>query len=92
MKEEMEQEACLKIMKNLKNMKEEKRKQFFSYWSCCCWTAFVTYLRNHYKHINQKRKLLVQALERAQQDNANAANPELLKRLQDMIELCDNTT
>lgn len=53
MKEEMEQDACLKIMKNLKNMKEEKRKSFFNYWTCCCWTAFIVYLRNHYRHMNE---------------------------------------
>lgn len=52
----------MKIMKNLKNMTEEKHKQFFSYWSCCCWSAFITYLRDHYKEKNHKRRLLMDAL------------------------------
>lgn len=65
-KEEMVQEACIKIIKNLHNMKEEKKGSFFSYWTMIVYTAFITYLRKHYAYINKKRHMLLTAVEYAQ--------------------------
>ena len=51
----------MKCIKNLKNFKPEKGK-LFSYFTTCCWTAFVVYLSSHYKYMNKKRQLVVDAL------------------------------
>lgn len=56
-KEDMKQEAVLKMMKNLKNFKPEKGK-LFSYLTTCCWTAFVIHLAKYYNELNKKRELL----------------------------------
>jgi len=70
MKDEMIQDGCLKIIANLKNMKEEKRKSFFAYWTRCVWTAAIVYLGKHYKYMNNKRKLMLEAIaEAASQSN-----------------------
>lgn len=63
-KDDMKQEAVLKMTKNLKNFKPEKGK-LFSYLTTCCWTAFVIHLANYYKELNKKRELLTQALTEA---------------------------
>lgn len=52
----------LKILKNIHNMKEEYRKSFFAYWTRCVFTAAVVYLAKHYKSVNLKRKLYLDAL------------------------------
>lgn len=86
----MAQEAVLKIQRNLHNMKEEKRKQFFNYWSCCCWSAFVSYLRKHYKRINQKRELFLKALEYAQNNNLSQTQAGLVNELRRQIDIYNN--
>lgn len=88
MKEEMAQEACLKIIKNIKNMREEKRSGFFSYWSSCCYTAFITYLRKYYRMLNSKRKILMLALQHSQ--NKFGTNPQLIRNLQQQVEQYEN--
>ena len=85
----MAQEGCLKIIKNLKNMREDKRKSFFSYWSCCCWTAYITYLRKKYERTNRMRKMLQDALVEAKSKNLGALNPSIIKCLQQQIDLYD---
>ena len=79
----------MKIMKNLKNMKEEKRGSFFAYWNCCCWTANVTYLKHYYDNRNAKRKMLVEAMERMRQDNIGNIRPDIIRDLQRQIDLYD---
>ena len=81
----------MKIIRNLKNMKEEKRKSFFSYWSCCCYSAFVTYLRKHYKRTNQHRQYLLDTLQAASDMGVAHIRPDLIRNLQDNIALYDNT-
>lgn len=61
MKDDMRQDAVLKCVRNLKNFNSDKGK-LFSYFTTCCWTAFVVYLSKHYKEVNHKRKLVVDAL------------------------------
>lgn len=70
MKDEMRQEAFLKIMKNLKNIKldEDYRGKLFSYWTTCAWTAFIVYLKQHYKYNNTKKKLTLQAIDQVMED------------------------
>lgn len=75
----------MKIIKNLKNMNEDKKDGFFSYWSCVCYSAFVTYLRNHYKIVNGKRKVLLLALEHSEQKYQNYK--ELINGLRQQIDL-----
>ena len=53
----------MKIMKNLKNMKEEYKSSFFSYWTRCVRTSSIVYLKKHYKDVNYKRKLIIDKLE-----------------------------
>ena len=75
----------MKIIKNLKNMNEDKKDGFFGYWSCVCYTAFVTYLRKHYNMVNGKRKVLLLALEHSEQKYQNYK--ELINGLRQQIEL-----
>lgn len=44
-KEEMVGDAVLKMMKNLKNIREEKKNSLFSYLTLCADCAYSTYLR-----------------------------------------------
>lgn len=91
-KDEMLQEACLKIMKNLKNMKEDKRSSFFSYWSCCCYSAFINYLRKKYKMANRKRKIFLDALQYAKDNNMFNVRPDIVANLQEQIDLYNAST
>lgn len=84
-KEEMVQEGCLKIMKNLKNMKEEKRSGFFSYFTTCVWTSCMDYLRKHYKRMNNRRQFLLKVLECAKTRKINVS-PDFIKNLKRTIE------
>lgn len=83
----MLQEACLKIIKNLKNMKQEKRSSFFSYWSCCCYSAFINYLRKKYKRANHKRQLFLDALQYAKGNNLFNVRPDIIASIQNQIDL-----
>lgn len=70
-------------------MKEEKRKGFFSYWSCCCYSAFVTYLRKHYKRTNEQRQYLLDTLQAASDMGVAHIRPDIIRNLQDNIALYD---
>lgn len=90
LKDDMRQEGVMKIIKNLKNMKEEYSKSFFNYFTTCAWTAFVTVLASHYKDLNMKRKLIVEALSDAQEEfGHNKANQEVINHLTKELELYD---
>ena len=86
MKEDMRQEAVLKCIKNLKNFKPEKGK-LFSYFTTCCWTAFVVYLSIHYKEMNQKRQLVVDALNSIDEKQIGSTRflKELLEDLKETV-------
>lgn len=66
MREDMVQEGVLKIIKNLKNMKEEYKSSFFTYWSTCVFTAATVYLAKYYRGMNKMRAMLKDALVEAQ--------------------------
>lgn len=50
-KEEMTSEAVLKMMRNLKNVREDKRNSLFSYFTLCANCAYVTFLRKKYRRM-----------------------------------------
>lgn len=50
-KEEMTSEAVLKMMRNLKNVREDKRNSLFSYFTLCANCAYLTYLRKKYRRL-----------------------------------------
>lgn len=83
----MAQEACLKIIKSLKNMDESRHAQFFSYWSCCCYSAFLNYLKKHYRRINRKRQIFLDALQYAKDNNLFNVRPDIVANLQEQIDL-----
>lgn len=84
MKDEMAQEGYIKCHKNLKNYKPDKGK-IFTYLTYCCWSAFVSYLDKHYKQMNLKRQLLLDALEDAQTSTQTPTKQELIKDLERTI-------
>lgn len=63
MKDDMVQDGIVKIVKNLKNLKAEKKTGFFSYWTHCVFTAGIVYLAKYYKYINNKRQMILEAIE-----------------------------
>lgn len=86
----------MKILKNIHNMKEEYRKSFFAYWTRCVFTAAVVYLAKHYKQVNLKRKLYLDALVQAHNNlSQNAPKTiELIRELERELKECgyyDNT-
>ena len=89
MHEEMQSDAYVKTVRNLKNIDERKGK-IFTYITCCCWTAFIVYLDKHYKEINFKRKLIKETLESLQSESNLVINSELIKVLQDEIQRYDS--
>lgn len=91
-KDEMVQEGCLKIIKNLKNMKEEKRSGFFSYFTTCVWSSCMSYLRKHYKQMNNRRQFLLDVLECAKSNHKLNVSPDFIKNLKQTIEQYDATT
>ena len=65
MKEDMVSDGVSKIIVNLKNFKPEKGT-LFSYMTRCVFTACIDYLAKHYKDMNRRRQLLLDALEKAE--------------------------
>ena len=68
-------------------MKQEKRSSFFSYWSCCCYSAFINYLRKKYKRANHKRQLFLDALQYAKGNNLFNVRPDIIASIQNQIDL-----
>lgn len=62
LKEDMVGNALVKVFKNLKNMKEEKKSQFFNYVTLCIQCSFYETLHKHYQHANLVRSLALKAL------------------------------
>jgi len=60
-KDDMRQEGVLKCVKNLKNFNPEKGT-IFNYFTRCCWTAYIVHLTEYYKDLNEKRELILAAL------------------------------
>lgn len=86
-KDDMRQEAVVKCMKNLKNFNPDKGK-LFSYLTYCCWTAYVVYLAKYYKELNQRRELILDALNNIDEKQLGSINylKELLGDLQETVE------
>lgn len=87
MKDDMVQEGVLKIVKNLKNMKAGYKDSFFAYWSMCVFTSAYSYLKKHYKNINQRREMLAEALNDVYSEMpANSPRTRyIIKELEQMI-------
>ena len=68
-------------MRNLKNMKPEKKSGFFSYWTHCVFSAGMAYLADYYKQLNGKRQMLMETI--AKLESESAALPKYLKELAD---------
>ena len=85
-KDDMKQEAVIKMAKNLKNFKPEKGK-LFSYFTYCCWTAYVVYLGKYYKEMNKKREQILEALNNIDEKQLGGIKylHELLGELQETV-------
>lgn len=86
-KDEMMSDAYIKCVVNLKNIKEKYKNSLFSYFTNTCWCAFITYLQKHYKYVNLKRQLILDALQSMNDelpcDVRNEFEEELQKQLQE---------
>ena len=90
-KEELISSGCEKILKNLKNVKEDMaHKHLFAYYTSAAWCAFVTVLKKHYKNINIRRKLLMYEIERMKSNSQNGVYDNDIKALQNLISLYEN--
>lgn len=86
-KEELVSDAVLKMMHNLKNIKEEKKGGCFSYFTTCAWCSFIDTLAKHYKEYNKRKQLLINALEDLQLTSPypRQHTMELLKELKKQL-------
>lgn len=73
LKQEMVSDALLKVFRNLKNMKEERKESFFSYISRTIYCSIYTTLGKHYRYINARRKLTDEALQQMEPTIRNQA-------------------
>ncbi len=72
MLEDMAQEACIKMVSNLKNFKPE-RGSLFSYFSRIVFCACATHLKKFYKRRNAEREVILLASEQAPQTGRRRA-------------------
>ena len=87
MKEDMVSDGVSKIIVNLKNFKPEKGT-LFSYMTRCVFTACIDYLSRHYRDINNRRKLFLDALEKAETNMPSSqAKEDFIRELGKQIEL-----
>ena len=84
-KQEMISDAYVKVVSNLKNVKEQYRNSLFSYFTNICWCAFMDYLTKHYRNQNLKKKLLFDAIQNLQNECPNEARNYLLKKMNDEL-------
>ena len=89
LKKDLIGDAVLKMIKNLKNFKEEKRQQSFSYCSCIAWTSFMDTLKKHYKHINRERQMMTRFIEGLESRRMNGRT-DRVQYLKDRLENYDN--
>lgn len=73
LKDDLVSDALVKVFKNLKNMKEEKKDSFFNYISRTCYCSFYATLGKHYSYINARRKLTDEALQQMEPTIRNYA-------------------
>lgn len=89
LKKDMIMDAVLKMCKNLKNFKEQKRNQSFSYCSCIAWTSFMDTLKKHYKHINRQREMFTRLIDGLESRRMNGRN-DYVQYLKQRLENFDN--
>lgn len=85
----MRQEACLKCIKNLKNL-DPTKGDVFAYLTQICWSAYITFLSKYYRRMNREREMMLEGLENAYQffgDEMTPAKMECLENLRRDIEL-----
>ena len=66
MRADMQQEACLKMIANLRNYRADKGS-LFSYLSRICFCSNATFLKKHYRRLNAEREMSLSANEKAPQ-------------------------
>ena len=87
MKDDMVSDGVAKIITNLKNFNPEKGS-IFSYWTRCVFTSSIDYLAKHYREMNKKRQLLLDALEKAETNMPfSQAKADLVRELERQIGL-----
>lgn len=84
-KDDMISDAYLKVVINLKNVKEQYKDSLFSYFTNCAWCAFITYLQKHYKQVNLKRQLILDALQNMNDELPNDVRNELAQELENQL-------
>ena len=89
LKKDMIGDAVLKMIRNLRNFKEEKKNQSFSYCSCIAWTSFMDTLKKHYKHINRQRQMVLRLIEGLESRRMNGRT-DYVQYLKDRLENFDN--
>lgn len=89
LKKDLIGDAVLKMCKNLKNFKYEKRNQCFSYCSCIAWTSFMDTLKRYYKHINRQREMVIRLIDGLNSRKMNGRT-DCVKYLKDRLENFDN--
>lgn len=65
-REDMQQDAIVKMVRNLRNYRADKGS-LFSYLSRICFCSNATYLKKHYKRRNAEREMILSASEQAPQ-------------------------
>ncbi len=71
-REDMAQEAILKMIRNLRNYRADKGT-LFSYLSRICFCSNATYLKKHYRRRNTEREMSLSAIEQAPQTGRRRA-------------------
>ena len=89
LKKDMIGNAVLKMIRNLRNFKYEKRNQSFSYCSCIAWTSFIDTLKKHYKYINRQREMMTRLIEGLNSRKMNGRN-DYVQYLKQRLENFDN--
>ena len=84
MQEDMESEALLKCIKNIKNFKKDYADKCFCYFTRCVEHSFWMTLAKHYKHINLQRDLILRYADKLEQTSPQAA--DAIRDLQITIE------
>ena len=86
-RDDMIQEGVLKQVKNLHNLKPEKRQFFFAYLTRCVFTAAITYLSHYYKDLNTKRELILETMEKIQNEGditGQSQTPQFKQLMEDL--------
>lgn len=53
--------------------------------NACCFSAAYTYLRKHYNDINRMRKVVLEEMEKWQQERPTPQNAQIIRQLKNTI-------